>query len=900
MKKLCLILLALLASLTFLTACKSSHKHKFSKDYSYNETTHWYNATCEHKDKKSEEAPHTFGEWVQVKAPTEEETGLKERACTICRYKETDTISKSAHTHKFSNSWSFNEKKHWHNDTCGHNQKSNEDTHTFDDGVETNDGTKYSCTICGYYELRPSEYMVTAEEFANILGSVEKYKVEYYEEPSNSTIIIVEDNAVYANMSGWINYDTCEGENYFSYFYDEEEKYWIKEPNAGDNYIWGKSTNNTLLRLKDYFSDFAYDPTTRSYKAEEVILSIGGDAMKVKNISLTFKGEKLLSATFTLENKSYDDAYTDVFYEYSKIGTATVEIPTNVHEHTYSSEWSASSNYHYHATTCVHTLTDKDREPHNFVKGICSVCNFNALMLSQDGKTIIGIADNLPSVTFPAGVTAIGEQAFFYCSELTEIEIPEGITTIGNSAFGYCSKLKKIKMPKSLTTIGNNAFEDCSKLAEIEIPDGVSTIAHSTFINCNELKKVSFSVGLLKIAEYAFSGCSKLSNFTLPSTLTYIGSYAFRGCNGITRVVIPDSVTKVGYGAFNNCTLLTFIKMTGGIQNLNADVFADYTALKTAVISEGTTSLTSNSFYGCTGLTKVVFPKSLKIIYSNVLKNSDKLEAICYNGTPTEWEAINIHKDSADKINATPIYFYSDTYPDVTGNFWHYDENGEVVLWQTHTFSNEWTYDETHHWHATTCEHDDVVKDFAEHTFTESEETEQGTVYVCSCGYSETRASRYRVSEEKFKTIIKGSINFRVTVGSTVNDCNNLKWKVQKSDGTIRYYSSDNVTYYTYYQADGSTEWIKEEITRGEYYSAVNRLNQMPYICELYSEMTYDVNQKCYIGKKVMSGGNELAELLCYFEDGKLTRMEFETQGIRFIYNEFDKVNVSLPENVRA
>ena len=36
-----------------------------------------------------------------------------------------------------------------------------------------------------------------------------------------------------------------------------------------------------------------------------------------------------------------------------------------------------------------------------------------------------------------------------------------------------------------------------------------------------------------------------------------------------------------------------------------------------------------------------------------------------------------------------------------------------------HSFSKEWTSDETSHWHAATCEHTEEVSDKAEHTFGE-------------------------------------------------------------------------------------------------------------------------------------------------------------------------------------
>lgn len=45
----------------------------------------------------------------------------------------------------------------------------------------------------------------------------------------------------------------------------------------------------------------------------------------------------------------------------------------------------------------------------------------------------------------------------------------------------------------------------------------------------------------------------------------------------------------------------------------------------------------------------------------------------------------------------------------------------------SHTFSSEWTTNETHHWHAATCEHAEEKSDYGEHVF--------GSNGECSCGY---------------------------------------------------------------------------------------------------------------------------------------------------------------------
>lgn len=54
-------------------------------------------------------APHTWGEWKEIKAATTTETGLKERECSVCHAKETADIPMlpETHVHKWSE-WTYN------------------------------------------------------------------------------------------------------------------------------------------------------------------------------------------------------------------------------------------------------------------------------------------------------------------------------------------------------------------------------------------------------------------------------------------------------------------------------------------------------------------------------------------------------------------------------------------------------------------------------------------------------------------------------------------------------------------------------------------------------------------------------------------------------------------------
>ncbi|MDE6059528.1 MAG: InlB B-repeat-containing protein [Clostridia bacterium] len=48
---------------------------------------------------------------------------------------------------------------------------------------------------------------------------------------------------------------------------------------------------------------------------------------------------------------------------------------------------------------------------------------------------------------------------------------------------------------------------------------------------------------------------------------------------------------------------------------------------------------------------------------------------IYFYGTESEWNSKEISSENAD------IYFYSKNEPSVEGNYWHYDENGEIAIW---------------------------------------------------------------------------------------------------------------------------------------------------------------------------------------------------------------------------
>ena len=87
------------------------------------------------------------------------------------------------------------------------------------------------------------------------------------------------------------------------------------------------------------------------------------------------------------------------------------------------------------------------------------------LVFSEDQKILLTCENKeLSAVVIPDGVTEIGDNAFYGCTNLTGIVIPPSVTSIEESAFYGCSSLSDITIPDSVTKIAAFTFEECENL----------------------------------------------------------------------------------------------------------------------------------------------------------------------------------------------------------------------------------------------------------------------------------------------------------------------------------------------------------------------------------------------------------------------------------------------------
>ena len=92
------------------------------------------------------------------------------------------------------------------------------------------------------------------------------------------------------------------------------------------------------------------------------------------------------------------------------------------------------------------------------------------------------------------------------------------------------------------------------------------------------------------------------------------------------------------------------------------------------------TSIGSWAFYSCDSLTSVVIGDSVTTIGDGAFEDCDRLTSIYYKGAAEDWAKISIHSNNSCLTDATR-YYYSESKPTQEGNFWHYNEKGEVVVW---------------------------------------------------------------------------------------------------------------------------------------------------------------------------------------------------------------------------
>lgn len=246
-------------------------------------------------------------------------------------------------------------------------------------------------------------------------------------------------------------------------------------------------------------------------------------------------------------------------------------------------------------------------------------------------------------------VTAIGENAFNNCSDLTAIVIPNSITKIGRGAFSSCTSLTLVNIPESISEIDNSAFYYCESidtliwdndnvLFSVQLFEWLPNLKHVTLGNiitetnpfeyCENLTSATILDGTTHIQDYLFGGCSGLTDISIPGSVRSIGECAFMYCTELTSINIPESVTSIGLGAFWGCTGLTSIDIPDGVTAIGGSAFKSCSNLRSFIIPAGIKAIENGTFSDCSSLTSIAIPESITRIEANAFEYCSDLSLV--------------------------------------------------------------------------------------------------------------------------------------------------------------------------------------------------------------------------------------------------------------------------------
>ena len=119
------------------------------------------------------------------------------------------------------------------------------------------------------------------------------------------------------------------------------------------------------------------------------------------------------------------------------------------------------------------------------------------------------------------------------------------------------------------------------------------------------------------------------------------------------------------------------------VERIGDEAFAFCTKLTSVEIGEGITVLGNFcTFYHCSSLESVVIPSSATCIGLSAFEGCSSLTSVYYKGTEADWQDITIVASEHDEILKATRYYYSESEPTDEGNYWHYDADGNVAVWE--------------------------------------------------------------------------------------------------------------------------------------------------------------------------------------------------------------------------
>ena len=257
---------------------------------------------------------------------------------------------------------------------------------------------------------------------------------------------------------------------------------------------------------------------------------------------------------------------------------------------------------------------------------------------------------------------------------ITKVIIGDNITGIGAYNFensdGFYNKLTTVVLSSSVTSIGNFAFHKAGSLnvvSESDFTNNKASLHKVTYIGGyafagTAIENIIFTGGNVQVERFAFENCSSLKKCTFQNEgEVTLNMNAFASCTNLAEVGGNATLKKVDVSAFSGCSNLSTWNIIK-VNEIGKNAFLNCTKLSKNFFGS-VTSMGANAISG-TQIDKISFANSDIKLDKNALSGAKQLKYICYAGTKTAWDAMeldipetveNIHwKGSSEKIEGTP------------------------------------------------------------------------------------------------------------------------------------------------------------------------------------------------------------------------------------------------------
>lgn len=352
------------------------------------------------------------------------------------------------------------------------------------------------------------------------------------------------------------------------------------------------------------------------------------------------------------------------------------------------------------------------------------------------GKYAFADCRNIEFITIGKNVTSIDKEAFAYCENIFEIYNRSALTIstkfesipdadLGIDAFNvysdnenskifetedgfvfydddtrtylikYKGNTSELVLPESFNgkqyEIYTNAFYNNEIITKVTISSGVSSIMEDAFYSCENLETVIFASYINQIYYSAFDSCDKLKTVVLPAYVGYIDANAFWGCSNL-EYNIYDNGFYLGNEENPYLALIkTDVSASSYIRiHKDTEIIADGALnrnISIIITDDNATEIRQSLFEFCRYNVKgIVIGKNVSYIGYGAFESCNSLENIYYNGTKEEWDNIYVDEYNA-RLESCVIYYYCDInndYPTESGNYWYYDEYGNVSTFTVH------------------------------------------------------------------------------------------------------------------------------------------------------------------------------------------------------------------------